>query len=170
MIIELTVNNEKQEKIRVRRENGKYFISFIDSKDDREFEANFEECGDFYSVILDGKPYMIKFADNGDISTVSSGASFAKIKAENQESRLRKDLKDSLSIKTTLLKSKIPGKILGININIGDIVEPGDCLLTLEAMKMENKIFSPRQAKVKNIFVKKDQIIAIGADLVSFEA
>ena len=45
----------------------------------------------------------------------------------------------------------MPGKITSVDVNIGDLVEEGQQLLALEAMKMENRIKSPRKGKVKEI-------------------
>ena len=41
----------------------------------------------------------------------------------------------------------MPGTILDIKVKPGDQVSRGDVLLILEAMKMENEIVCPRDAK-----------------------
>ncbi len=47
----------------------------------------------------------------------------------------------------------IPGTIRKVEVQPGDIVKKGDMLLTLEAMKMKNRILAPMDAKVKEVFV-----------------
>jgi biotin carboxyl carrier protein len=59
------------------------------------------------------------------------------------------------------------GKIIGINVNVGDAVSEDDQIATLEAMKMEMPIVAPVSGKVKEIKVaagqdvEADQVLAI---------
>jgi glutaconyl-CoA/methylmalonyl-CoA decarboxylase subunit gamma len=67
------------------------------------------------------------------------------------------------------IKSPLPGTILDIFVKVGDMVNVGQKLLVLEAMKMENSIDSDKDGKVLSISVNKgdnvmegDVIITIG--------
>ena len=71
--------------------------------------------------------------------------------------------------KLSQLKSPMPGRIVAISISVGDEIEVGDSLLTLEAMKMENVLKSEGVGIVKSIEVKTDQVVDKGAVLVTFE-
>lgn len=71
--------------------------------------------------------------------------------------------------KLSQLKSPMPGRIVAISIAVGDEIEVGDSLLTLEAMKMENVLKSEGVGIVKSIEVKTDQVVDKGAVLVTFE-
>lgn len=71
--------------------------------------------------------------------------------------------------KLSQLKSPMPGRIVAINIAVGDEIEVGDSLLTLEAMKMENVLKSEGVGIVKSIEVKTDQVVDKGAVLITFE-
>lgn len=55
------------------------------------------------------------------------------------------------------INSYIPGTIINIFVKKGDIVKPGQSLLTLEAMKMHNDIQMPFKGKIIKINVEKDQ-------------
>jgi len=63
--------------------------------------------------------------------------------------------------------SSIPGTVVDIYVKEGDVVEEGAPLLTLEAMKMQNKIEMPFTAKIKKINVKKGE--QIPKDFLIFE-
>jgi biotin carboxyl carrier protein len=63
----------------------------------------------------------------------------------------------------------IPGSIKQIFIKEGDYVKSGDKLLILEAMKMKNIIKSPKNGKIKTIFVKIDDKLAKDTTLIEFE-
>lgn len=52
------------------------------------------------------------------------------------------------SVKVT---APMPGTILKMNVNVGDTVEPNGLVCILEAMKMENEIFSEQGGKVISV-------------------
>lgn len=54
-----------------------------------------------------------------------------------------------------LVQTFIPGTILDIAVEEGQIVKEGEHLLILEAMKMQNRIQMPFTARIKSINVKK---------------
>lgn len=54
------------------------------------------------------------------------------------------------------LKSPMPGKVLVLNVKVGDSVKKGDVLLVVEAMKMENNIVASRDATVAEVYVAED--------------
>jgi glutaconyl-CoA decarboxylase len=65
------------------------------------------------------------------------------------------------------VNSPMPGTVLEINVKVGDTVKSGDTLVVLEAMKMENAIVAPKDAKVVAVHVTKGQSVESGAALVS---
>jgi 3-methylcrotonyl-CoA carboxylase alpha subunit len=67
------------------------------------------------------------------------------------------------------LKSTLPGKVIGLTIKPGDKVEPMDTLLTIESMKMEHHVKSPRSGVVEAILVEKSQVVAKNSVLVRFK-
>jgi len=67
------------------------------------------------------------------------------------------------------VKAPIPGAILSIDVQEGDTVEPGQLLLTMEAMKMENQIKAPKGGKVTQLCVKPGDAVAQGQDLLVIE-
>jgi biotin carboxyl carrier protein len=62
----------------------------------------------------------------------------------------------------------MPGLIIDLKIKTGDIVKPGDPLLILEAMKMENILKSPGEGTIKNVKVKKGDNVEKGQVLIEF--
>ncbi|MFV0377105.1 MAG: biotin/lipoyl-containing protein [Mangrovibacterium sp.] len=54
----------------------------------------------------------------------------------------------------------MPGKILNIHVNPGQTVKPGQVILVLEAMKMENSITAEFGGKVNKIFVEVGETVA----------
>ena len=57
------------------------------------------------------------------------------------------------------IKSALPGQVQSILVNVGDEVEKGQSVLTLESMKMENEILAPKNGIVKAILVNSGNIV-----------
>ena len=67
------------------------------------------------------------------------------------------------------VKSPLPGVILDIKVKEGDMVQKGQLIVILEAMKMENNINADRDGKVTAIKVNKGDSVLEGTDLVIIE-
>jgi biotin carboxyl carrier protein len=59
------------------------------------------------------------------------------------------------------VKAPIPGLITRVLVEVGDHVEPGQPLLVLEAMKMENEIRAPRAGIVSRLDIAPGQGVAL---------
>lgn len=64
------------------------------------------------------------------------------------------------------IAAPLPGTILEIKVKIGDKVKPGDILLIMEAMKMENNIKADREGEIKAINVNKGDSVLEGDPLI----
>jgi len=63
--------------------------------------------------------------------------------------------------------SPMPGKILDVKVSDGDMVEKGQPLLIMEAMKMEQTITAPRDGKVTGLGLKAGDQVTGGAVLLT---
>ena len=63
----------------------------------------------------------------------------------------------------------MPGLLRVLNVNVGDVVEAGQSIAMVEAMKMENILRAERQAKVKRIAAKVGAILSVDELIVEFE-
>lgn len=60
----------------------------------------------------------------------------------------------------------MPGTILDIKVKAGDSVKSGQLIAILEAMKMENEIFCPRDGVVAQIVATKGSSVDTGAPII----
>ena len=67
------------------------------------------------------------------------------------------------------LMAPIPGKVVGVKVKPGDEVEPGQPLVVLEAMKMENELAADQAGKVAAIHVAAGDTVEGGELLVELE-
>ncbi|MEO5968672.1 MAG: biotin/lipoyl-containing protein [Bdellovibrionia bacterium] len=71
--------------------------------------------------------------------------------------------------KAIRVRAQMPGKILRIMVVPGQMVEKGQPIVLMEAMKMENEIRAIQAGKVSQVKVTEGQAVETGADLVLFE-
>ena len=65
-----------------------------------------------------------------------------------------------------MVTAPLPGTIKQVLVKVGDKVNPGDTVLTMEAMKMENNITAEFGGTVKNILVQEGAQVQSGAPMV----
>ncbi len=67
------------------------------------------------------------------------------------------------------VKAPMPGIIIGLEVEKGQVVKEGATLLILEAMKMENAITCPKDAVIKDIYVTIGETVDKNKLLIDFE-
>ncbi|MBD8389923.1 biotin/lipoyl-containing protein [Dysgonomonas sp. BGC7] len=65
------------------------------------------------------------------------------------------------------LKSPLPGIVVAINVNVGDVVKKGQQVATLEAMKMENALAAPIDGTVQSINVNVGDSVLEGVVILA---
>jgi propionyl-CoA carboxylase alpha chain len=68
-----------------------------------------------------------------------------------------------------LLLCPMPGLIVKVDVNVGDEVQEGQALCTIEAMKMENILRAEKKSVVKEIKVLPGNSLAVDEVIMEFE-
>ncbi len=68
------------------------------------------------------------------------------------------------------VSAPMPGRVLEVYVKTAQVVAKGDPLLTLEAMKMEQRLIAPVSGTIKMIHVQKETQVRDGQLLVEIEA
>jgi pyruvate carboxylase subunit B len=63
----------------------------------------------------------------------------------------------------------MPGLIVRVNAQVGDRVQPGQGLVVMEAMKMENELRAQTAGVVKTVLVTPGTVVEKGARLIELE-
>ena len=68
-----------------------------------------------------------------------------------------------------VVRAPMPGLVVRVNVQAGQSLQRGECLVVLQAMKMENELGSPRDATVKAVSIQPGQAVEHGQVLVELE-
>lgn len=69
----------------------------------------------------------------------------------------------------TALKAPMPGRIVRLLVQAGELVEAGQGCLVMEAMKMQNELKAPRAGTVRKLDARAGETVAAGAVLLVVE-
>ncbi|ECB1178615.1 biotin/lipoyl-binding protein, partial [Salmonella enterica subsp. enterica serovar Essen] len=111
-----------------------------------------------YTVEVEGKAFVVKVSDGGDISQLTTAvpaASSAPVQAAAPAGA------------GTPVTAPLAGNIWKVIATEGQSVAEGDVLLILEAMKMETEIRAAQAGTVRGIAVKAGDAVAVGDTLMT---
>lgn len=121
-----------------------------------------------YIVTLNGKQYEVE-VEKGKATAVLTGNAPAAAPAATPAAAPTAPAAAPVSSGSESIPSPMPGTILSVKCAVGQAVKKGDVLFILEAMKMENEIFSPCDGVVNKICVSQgdqlnadDELMVIG--------
>ena len=107
-----------------------------------------------YRVNVNGTAYEIELEElTGDMPSATSAPAAAPAAPAGS---------DSDASKGERVTAPMPGTIVSINVNPGDMATRGQVLMVLEAMKMENEILSPRDGKILSVNTTKGATVQSG--------
>ena len=132
-------------------------------------EANVEMPGPgVYSILLDGRSYDVCVEETaaGLVVTIE-GHRFA-IEARDPRRWSRKTAGAGSDTVQSIL-SPMPGKVIRVLAAPGDEVVPGQGIVVVEAMKMQNELKSNRTGRVLSIPAKEGATVTAGELLATIE-
>ena len=106
---------------------------------------------EIYTIAVNGQSYVVQVAEGGDISNITQAAAPAI----------------SLNSGGEPVTAPLAGTIWKIEVSLGQVVEEGDVLVILEAMKMETQIVAEKSGVVSSISVNQGDPVQVGDLLVS---
>jgi acetyl/propionyl-CoA carboxylase alpha subunit len=139
-----------------------YIIDIIDehqvSVDGVIHQVDFMPVGDHevYSLVVDGKSVDSTVVLDEDIwQVLFHGDLYSALVEDEREKRLRAALGGRVADHEDFhLKAPMPGMVISIPVEDGQVIQKGDVLAILESMKMQNELRSPRDGKVIRVRVK----------------
>ena len=114
------------------------------------------------AIAIDGKPVRYLAERSSESIRVAVGGELHELELGGASSKPR----SAHGVASPETRSPIPGKVLKLETEVGKTVKPGDPLLILEAMKMENVLVAEIAGTVKEITVRAGDMVEPGKLLV----
>lgn len=136
-----------------------------------EMEFRGQDADGAYVVLVDGKPRKFRLSKNCTRYMIDDGAQTSRFQVEHAaEVVLEHDRQTDTSWEFPVdrLESSITGIVLEVLVRPGERVEPGQPIVLIEAMKMENTLSAPISATVADVAVTAGQTVYAGDELVRF--
>lgn len=118
--------------------------------EDHSYNVDFDGKGDEVAVLVRGEVVRFDIADERRIRLRAAAATF---QAEGKQT----------------VSAPMPGKIVKVFVKVGDLVQEGQGLVVVEAMKMENELKAPKAGKVTEVHAKEGTAVENGAKLIVVE-
>ncbi|MBW7885736.1 MAG: acetyl-CoA carboxylase biotin carboxyl carrier protein subunit [Caldilineaceae bacterium] len=142
-------------------------------------------ASDTFVVIVNGQEMTVRVPDPNDTSNIDwmivdgrpyevvCGADLHYIQIAHDRHFIHVRDVEAHVTRTTAgdgrVKAPIPGQVTRVRVEVGQTVLPGESVLVLEAMKMENEIRAPKGGVVRSINVKAGQNVTLNETLLEIE-
>jgi len=115
-----------------------------------------------YSVLINGKSFDVRIESAGaELRAITGGREFKiAILDEREWRRNRGAAIEAEGLQRVL--APMPGKIVRVLVKTGDVVQAGQGLLVVEAMKMQNEIRTPKSGRIERMHVVEGQTVNAG--------
>jgi len=110
-----------------------------------------------YDVTVNGKSYNVQVADSGTVITPTSDSVTVPAGGSSAPAPTGEGFD---------VVAPMPGSVVSVEVEVGDVVEEGDTVLVVEAMKMETPVKTEKAGTVTDILVAKGQSVASAEVLV----
>jgi len=138
-----------------------------------------------YSVTIKDKSYIVEIEDINARPVIAcvEGQRFEVIPAANPAECENKpevktrtpevksfDLRNNAANKNVNeMTAPLPGVVIELFVKAGDVIEAGQVIVIIEAMKMKNSIRSTRAGKIAEVLINVNQTVAHKQVLVRFK-
>ncbi|MDQ6537066.1 sodium-extruding oxaloacetate decarboxylase subunit alpha [Mannheimia haemolytica] len=126
-------------------------------------KAQTQSSSAIYTVELEGKAFVVKVSEGGDITNIAPTPATPAPQAVDSAPKSA----NTLSANAEPVNAPMAGNILKVEVKEGQQVAEGDVLLILEAMKMETQICAAKSGTIQGINVKQGDVVAVNDTLMS---
>ncbi|MDI9509182.1 MAG: biotin/lipoyl-binding protein [Clostridiales bacterium] len=125
----------------------------------------------YYTITVNGNTYEVSVEENNGVSSAAPvAAAPAPVAPAAPQAPVQKPAAApapapkaaSGSEGAIKVSSPMPGKILSLKANVGQVIKKGEVILILEAMKMENEIVASEDGTIASINVTAGQSVEAG--------
>ncbi len=136
---------------------------------DREIQAEFRDVDRLgqYAARLDGRSFAVSIEEHqgAELAVHIAGESF-RMRALDERERAATKIGGPRRKQGETLTASMPGVIVRVLAQAGDVLQAGQPAVVFEAMKMQNEIPAPHGGKVREVLVREGQTVKAGQPLV----
>jgi acetyl/propionyl-CoA carboxylase alpha subunit len=152
--------------VEVTGEGGRYRLVVGDAASDVDARQVAEGI---WSILIGGASHIVDVSEEDGISLVEVDGESYSIRVEEETRYIIRTRGGKAGASGQVLKAPMPGKVVLVEVEVGQVVAAGDGLLVLEAMKMENEFRAAAAGTVREIRVVAGQAVNLGEVLVVIE-
>ncbi len=119
-----------------------------------------------WSLLIGGRSNIVDVSEQDGLSVVEVDGETYRVRIEEETRYIIRTRGGRAATGGQVLKAPMPGKVVLVEVEVGQAVVPGDGLIVLEAMKMENEFRATAAGTVKEIRVQAGQAVNPGDTLV----
>jgi biotin carboxyl carrier protein len=136
---------------------------------DREVDADFVRLpdGEVWSLLVEGRSHEVRVAAAGGPLEVTVDGTRIPVEVRSPlEKLLAQSAGERSRGRGETLSAPMPGAVVAVKVKPGDVVHPGQALVVLEAMKMQNELSCVGGGVVSEVLVPVGAAVASGQALV----
>jgi biotin carboxyl carrier protein len=138
---------------------------------DREHAIDVALVGDgaTFSLLVDGMSYdVVADVEREQVTVQVVGERFV-VQVEDERERAAHAVGSAQQSGKRELRAAMPGIVTDVKVAVGDVVEEGQTLVVLEAMKMQNPLTAEGPGKILKVTCKVGEAVAAGVLLIEME-
>ncbi len=122
-----------------------------------------------YSIIKDNESHQVVIEGTNPDYSILLGGRLYEGQVYDQRALMMANRKGGLGEGSGDLKAPMPGLVVVVQVEKGQIVTQGETVIVLEAMKMQNELKSPIDGEIESLSVEVGQTVDKGDLLVQIK-
>ena len=167
--MKLRVDVEGREHLLEIQRNGSDSGFKISGAFNAEGICSIEEVSpDVFSILTGGSSIVVRLLENNDGLEAWVGSRKLNLSISDPRDAVSSD-KAASARGPKEIRAFMPGKVIKLLVSMGDVVESGDGLIIVEAMKMQNEMKSPKHGRIRVIHVAEGDTVSAGRPLLTID-
>lgn len=159
----------REAEVEFKAEGGRLWLEL----EGERMEADFARLpdGEVYSLLVGGRSHEVRVSPgHGRLDVTLNGTELPVEVRHPLEKALAKVHHAGGATGDEVIAAPMPGMVVALRVQPGDRVEPGQAVIVVEAMKMQNELATRGGGVVKDVLVAERASVASGQALVRITA
>lgn len=159
----------REAEVEFKAEGGRLWLEM----EGERIEADFARLpdGEVYSLLVGGRSHEVRVSPgDGRLDVTLNGTALPVEVRHPLEKALAKVHHGGGATGDETIAAPMPGLVVALRVRPGDRVEPGQAVIVVEAMKMQNELATRGGGIVKDVLVAERASVASGQALIRIAA